>query len=90
MRTVRLACVIYAVAAVACAAPERGTEEQSRGPRQQPGTEAGLYAPEQHDLYDGRFVLTGGRIYQAGTLSDTPPWDHMGNDAANVRSVEGN
>ena len=29
-------------------------------PRQQPGAEMTVYTPEQHDLYDGRFVLSAG------------------------------
>lgn len=49
----------------------------------------GLYAPEQHDLYDGRFIISGARIYQAGTLNDESPWDHMGNDGSNLRPVGG-
>ena len=48
-----------------------------------------LYAPEQHELYDGRFVITGSRIYQAGTLDDASPWDHMDNQATRLRPVEG-
>ena len=59
------------------------------GPRSQPGAEMRIYAPEQHDLYDGRFVLGAGRIYQVGGLKDPPGWDHMGNDVENVRPVEG-
>ena len=55
----------------------------------QPGTTMGVYTPQQHDLYDGHFVLTGGRIYQVGTLKDPPGWDHIGNDASNARAVEG-
>ena len=39
-----------------------------------------LYAPEQHDLYDGRFTIAGSKIYHVGTLNDRSPWDHMGND----------
>ncbi len=65
------------------------TSEPEPGARYQPGTEMGLYAPEQHDLYDGRFILTGSRVYHVGTLSDAAPWDHMGNDAANVGPVGG-
>ncbi|MGH9459587.1 MAG: hypothetical protein ACRD1X_00070 [Vicinamibacteria bacterium] len=57
--------------------------------RVQPGAEITLYAPTQHDLYDGRFVLAASRIYRVGGLEDPPGWDHMGNDAANVRAVEG-
>ena len=64
-----------------------GTEE--RGPRTQPGTQGGLYAPAQHPLYDGRFVISGTRVHQVGTLSDRSPWDHMGDDASNVRTVDG-
>jgi len=49
----------------------------------------GLYAPEQHDLYDGRFVIAGADVHQVGTLDDESPWDHMGNDASTVRAVGG-
>jgi hypothetical protein len=49
----------------------------------------GISAPEQHDLYDGRFVIAGGRVYHTGTLADTSPWDHMGVDGSNVRAVGG-
>ena len=58
-------------------------------PRQQPGAEITLYAPEQHDLYDGRFILSAGRVYMVGGLNDQPGWNHMGNDAAAARAVEG-
>ena len=60
-----------------------------RGPRTQPGTEMGLYTPTQHELYDGRFKVTGSRIFQVGTLHDASPWDHMGGDASNLRPVHG-
>lgn len=30
--------------------------QPERGPRTQPGTEMGIYTPEQHELYDGRFT----------------------------------
>ena len=69
-----------------CAA---GAADPARGPRTQPGTEMGIYAPRQHPLYDGRFVVTGRQVYQVGTLSDTPPWDHMGDDGARLRRVPG-
>ena len=87
MRCVRHASILFAAALGACAGPDGGAPEP--GAREQPGTAMGLYTPEQHDLYDGRFILTGARIYQVGTLSDSPPWDHMGNDGANVRPVGG-
>ena len=55
----------------------------------QPGTTMGLYAPDQHESYDGHFVIRGGRIFQAGTLGDPSPWDHMDNDARHLRPVHG-
>ena len=64
--------------------------QEARGPRNQPGTEMVLYSPEQHEFYDGRFVITGQRIYQVGNLGDESPWDHMGDDATNLRLVKGN
>ena len=57
--------------------------------RNQPGTELGIYVPEQHGLYDGRFRISGSRIYQVGALEDSSPWDHMGDDASNLREVSG-
>jgi len=58
-------------------------------PRHQPGASITLYAPEQHDLYDGRFVLTAARVHQVGRFNEPPGWNHMGNDASNVHPVEG-
>jgi hypothetical protein len=63
--------------------------EQEPGARYQPGTAMGMYTPEQHADYDGRFVVTGTQVYQAGTLNDASPWDHMGDDASNLRAVGG-
>ncbi len=60
-----------------------------RGPRSQPDTAMGLYAPEQHERYDGRFNIRGTRIYQVGNLNDKSPWDHMDNDAKRLRPVDG-
>ena len=62
---------------------------QEATPRRQPGAEIALYAPEQHDLYDGRFVLAAGRIYQVGRLDDPPGWDHVDNEAVNLHPIEG-
>ncbi|HEY5622935.1 MAG TPA: hypothetical protein VIV14_04165, partial [Gammaproteobacteria bacterium] len=61
----------------------------STGPRSQPGAAMTIYAPEQHELYDGRFVVSGQRIYQVGRLDDASPWDHMGDDATNLTRVAG-
>ncbi len=58
-------------------------------PRDQPGAEISLYAPKQHDLYDGHFVLSAAHLHQVGRLDELPGWNHMGNDASNVRPVGG-
>ena len=76
--------VIATLVAGACA-----SQDPERGPRMQPGTEMGIYAPSQHPLYDGRFTITGSRVYQVGGLTDQAPWDHMGDDGTDVRAVEG-
>ena len=57
--------------------------------RRQPGADITLYAPEQHDLYNGHFILSASRVYMVGSLNDAEGWNHMSNDAAGVRSVEG-
>lgn len=69
-------------------APPIDTEVE-RGPRMQPGTSMGLYAPDQHPLYDGRFIVSGSRVYQVGGLMDAAPWDHMGDSATNLQLVPG-
>ena len=78
----------------ACSQPEQSAEKspqpELRDPRVQPGTDAGMYTPSQHALYDGRFRIKGSKIYQVGTLQDVPPWDHMDNNATNLREVSGN
>ena len=64
-------------------------EGQVATPRRQPGAAMTLYTPEQHDLYDGRFVLSAGGVHQVGRLRDAPGWDHIGNDGAGVHPVGG-
>jgi hypothetical protein len=63
--------------------------QQAANPRQQPGAAVHIFAPEQHDLYDGRFVISANRIYMVGGLNDPDGWDHMDNGATNVRPVTG-
>jgi hypothetical protein len=58
-------------------------------PRQQPGAQITLYAPEQHDLYDGHFVLSASRVYMVGGLNDAAGWNHMANDASMIHPADG-
>lgn len=89
------AVAVLCLTVTACTSPAPAPEPASepdvsaRGPRVQPGTAMGLFTPEQHDLYDGRFIISGNRVYQVGTLADEAPWDHMGNDGSNLRPVGG-
>src|SRR5688572_23550185 len=62
---------------------------QAPNPRQQPGAMVHIFAPEQHDLYDGHFVLSANRIYMTGGLNDPEGWDHLDNDAKSVRPAAG-
>lgn len=59
------------------------------GARTQPGTGMALYTPEQHDRYDGRFIIAGNNVHQVGTLDDESGWDHIGDDGTNVRAIGG-
>lgn len=70
-----------------CAGAEPATEEAT--PRRQPGADMTVYTPEQHDLYDGHFVLSAAAVHQVGGLRDEPGWDHIGNDGSNVHAVDG-
>jgi len=80
MRIVLLLLIIGTIAASA---------QQKPDPRQQPGATITAFAPEQHDLYDGRFVLSAGRLYAVGGFNDPEGWDHIDNAAKNVRQVTG-
>src|SRR5262245_45092202 len=62
---------------------------QQANPRQQPGAAITLFAPDQHDLYDGHFVLSANRIHMVGSLNDPVGWDHMDNEAKTVKAVSG-
>ena len=62
---------------------------QQPNPRQQPGAMISIYAPEQHDLYDGHYVLSANRIYMVGGLNDPEGWDHLDNEAKNVKPASG-
>ena len=82
--------LVSLLASCAREAPEAVQEfAEPAGPRSQPGTEMGIYTPEQHDLYQGRFRLSAGVLHQVGSLSDAPGWDHIDNNAENVSPVEG-
>jgi hypothetical protein len=63
--------------------------QQQPNPRQPPGAEVHMFAPEQHELYDGHFVVSANRIYMVGTLNDPPGWDHIDNEARSLRAVSG-
>jgi hypothetical protein len=81
--------IVVAICAVSLLVSCQTGMVPERSARMQPGTTMGMYAPQQHELYDGRFKLIGRNIYQAGTLNDTSPWDHMDNDASDLRYVGG-
>ena len=79
-KSVALLCVVASVTMAA---------QQQPNPRQQPGAMVQIYAPEQHDLYDGYFVISANRIYMVGGLNDAEGWDHVDNEAKNLRAVNG-
>ena len=74
---------------VPLAAQQPAAPAQPHTPRQQPGAQVTMFAPEQHDLYDGHFVLSASRLYMVGGLNDAPGWDHFDNNAVNVKPVAG-
>ena len=77
------------LAVLALVLPAAVVAQQPPNPRQQPGAMVTIFAPEQHDLYDGRFVISANRIYMVGTLKDAPGWDHLDNDAKSLRPASG-
>ena len=83
MRVRFVAPLMCASAAVIVAA------QQPANPRQQPEASITIFAPDQHDLYDGRFVMSANRIHMVGGLNDAPGWDHLDNAATTVKPVSG-
>jgi hypothetical protein len=77
------------VLALGCTAALSAQQPAPANPRQQPGAAVHIFAPDQHDLYDGRFVISAGRIYMVGALDDPEGWDHLDNDAKTVKPVGG-
>jgi len=82
MRTRALLC-LFAVATPLAA------QQPQVDPRRQPAGAMQIFAPDQHDLYDGRFVISANRIYMIGGLNDPEGWDHLDNEARTVHSVTG-
>jgi hypothetical protein len=78
-------CVFAGIIAIGAAV----AAQQPPDPRQQAGAPITIYAPEQHDLYDGLFNISASRIYMVGNVNDPPGWDHMDNAAATVKPVAG-
>ena len=70
-------------------ARQQAAPAQQPNPRQQPGAQVTMFAPEQHDLYDGHFIMAANRIYMVGSLNDPPGWNHLDNNAASLRPVTG-
>ena len=60
---------------------------QPPNPRQQPGATVTVFAPEQHDLYDGHYVLSANRNHMVGAVNDPVGWDHMDNEAKTVKRL---
>jgi hypothetical protein len=70
-------------------AQEPASAAPQPNPRQQPGASVAVFAPDQHDLYDGHFVLSGNRVYMVGGLNDAPGWNHMDSAAATLKPAPG-
>lgn len=79
----------YALLAALLVAGPIAAAQQAPNPRQQPGAALHVFAPDQHDLYDGHFVLSANRIHMVGGLNDPEGWDHMDNEARTVKPVGG-
>ena len=77
-----VACLLAGVAVAA-------QQQPPINPRQQPGAMVHIFAPDQHDLYDGHFVISANRIYMVGGLNDPEGWDHLDNEAKTVKPVSG-
>ena len=74
--------MVLGVAAVAA-------QQAPINPRQQPAATMHVFAPDQHDLYDGQFRISANRLYMVGGLNDPEGWDHLDNEAKHLKPVSG-
>ena len=86
-KSVLFACVVASLVGVVVR--WTAAAQQQPNPRQQPGAMITMFAPEQHDLYDGHYVLSANRIHMVGGLNDPVGWDHIDNEAKTVKPVSG-
>ena len=89
MRPILLLAGLALASTAVSLAPRAAAAQQQANPRQQPGAMITMYAPEQHDLYDGHYMLSANRIYMVGGLNDPAGWDHMDNEGKTVKPVTG-
>src|SRR5687767_10524484 len=87
MKRLTITAVLLLVAAGTAA--QQPPPASAPNPRQPAGASVMLYAPEQHDLYDGHFVISATRVHMVGGLNDPAGWDHMDNAARTVKPVRG-
>ncbi|MGE0158658.1 MAG: hypothetical protein AB7T31_04550 [Gemmatimonadales bacterium] len=87
MRSIGLFFTLVSLVSLGVAAPLAARQQPD--PRQQPAGSMRIFAPEQHDLYDGHFVISANRIYMVGGLNDPEGWDHLDNEARSLRPVTG-
>src|SRR5262245_18191008 len=82
-----LSAMVIGLVGVVAVSGQDTKKQAGAGP--QPGEELAIYSPKNHDLYDGHFVLSAGKVHMVGSLSDKAPWDHIDNQAKNVHPVKG-
>jgi hypothetical protein len=80
---------VFVLGTVMAAAAAVFAQQPQPNPRQQPNAPITVFAPEQHDLYDGQFRISANRVYMVGGLNDPAGWDHMDNAAATLRPAAG-
>lgn len=77
------------ITAIVLGATAVAAQQAPINPRQQPGAAVHIFAPDQHDLYDGHFRISANRIHMVGGLNDPEGWDHLDNEAKHVKAVSG-
>jgi hypothetical protein len=83
-----VALLVGVVGVVAVSAQD--AKKAAAPPAVQPGADLTIYSPKNHDLYDGRFVLSAGRAYMIGDVkSPKKNFDHIDNGAENAIAVKG-
>ena len=82
-----VASILLTAALGICASPGQAEEGTFGTPKGDEGTR--IFKATEHPFYSAEFRLKGDRAFLIGSMSDTPPWDHLDYGGKHLLAVKG-